>query len=82
MAILELADTEYRGLINIAGPKAINRYDLGCRIAKYFGLKTDLLRPVEAKELNLNRPLNCTLESSKATNILSTLIKPISKTFT
>lgn len=81
-AILELADTDYRGLINIAGPEAINRYDLGCRIANHFGLDTDLLKPVKAKQLNLKRPHSCSLDSSKATNMLNTLINPINKSFT
>ncbi|NIP29467.1 MAG: sugar nucleotide-binding protein, partial [Candidatus Dadabacteria bacterium] len=76
-AILELADTDYRGLINIAGPEALNRYELGCGIANYFGLTTELLKPVEAKQLGLTRPSNCTLDSSKATNMLNTHIRSI-----
>jgi dTDP-4-dehydrorhamnose reductase len=33
-ALLELAANDYRGILNIAGPDAINRYDLGVLIAQ------------------------------------------------
>lgn len=76
-AILELAETNYIGLINIAGSEAINRYELGCRIADHLGLDKNLLKPAKAGRLNLNRPLNCTLDSSFATELLNTPIESI-----
>ncbi|NIP37698.1 MAG: SDR family oxidoreductase, partial [Candidatus Dadabacteria bacterium] len=81
-AILELAETDFKGLINIAGPEAANRYELGCKIANHFGLDTDLLKPVKAEELNLKRPLKCTLDSARVGNILSTNIRSLNKIFT
>ena len=70
-AILELSDRDYRGLINISGPEALNRYELGCAIASRFKLDTDLLNPVKAEELAVKRPLSCTLDSSKARALFS-----------
>ena len=80
-ATLELAETDYRGIINIAGPEALNRYDLGKKIANHFKLDTNLLKPVKAEQLDIVRPLNCALDSTPAKNMLDAHLKPISEIF-
>jgi len=80
-AILELADLDFKGIINIAGPEALNRYDLGKKIAYHFNLDTNLLKPVKAEQLDVKRPLNCTLDSTLAKNMLDAHLKPISEIF-
>jgi len=80
-AILELSETDYRGIINIAGPEALNRYELAKKIANHFMLDANLLKPVKAEQLDINRPLNCTLDSTLAKNMLDAHLKPISEIF-
>jgi dTDP-4-dehydrorhamnose reductase len=80
-AILELAELDFKGIINVAGPEALNRYDLGKKIANYFKLDTNLLKPVKAEQLDIIRPLNCTLDSTLAKNMLDAHLKPISEIF-
>lgn len=80
-AILELSETDYRGIINIAGPEVLNRYDLAKKIAKHFKLDTSLLKPVKAEHLDVKRPLNSTLDSTLAKNMLDAHLKPISEIF-
>ncbi len=80
-AILELSETDYRGIINIAGPEVLNRYDLGKKIANYFKLDINLLKPVKAEHLDVKRPLNSTLDSTLAKNMLDAHLKPISEIF-
>ncbi|MCH7926760.1 MAG: SDR family oxidoreductase [Candidatus Dadabacteria bacterium] len=77
-AILELAENDYTGIINIAGPEALNRYQLGMNIANHFRLDTNMLKPVKAEDLGIERPLSCTLDSSKANKILKTKIRRLS----
>jgi len=77
-AILELSETDYRGIINVAGPEALNRYDLAKKIANHFKLDTNLLKPVKAEQLDVKRPLNCTLDSTKANKILNMKITKLS----
>jgi dTDP-4-dehydrorhamnose reductase len=80
-AILELAELDFKGIINVTGPEALNRYDLGKKIANYFKLDINLLKPVKAEQLDINRPLNCTLDSTLAKNMLDAHLKPISEIF-
>jgi len=70
-AILELAELDFKGIINVAGPEALNRYDLGKKIANYFKLDANLLKPVKAERLDIKRPLNCALDSTKAKFLLN-----------
>ena len=76
-AVLELAESDIQGIVNVAGPEALNRYELGKKIADHFKLDADLLKPVKAKALKIDRPLNCTLNCNLAASLLDTEIKPI-----
>ena len=78
-SILRLSHTKFRGLINIAGPESMNRYELGLKIAVCMGLDKNLLRPVLSIDINAERPLNCTLDSSIAYSYLKFKSRKISE---
>ena len=42
-ALLELADGSFSGVLNVAGPDAISRYDLGVLVARRAGLDPALI---------------------------------------
>ena len=53
-AIIELSQTNFCGLLNIAGTEPMNRYKLGSIIADYYGLDKDLIRPALSTETRNN----------------------------
>jgi dTDP-4-dehydrorhamnose reductase len=77
-ALLELARLDYRGLLHVAGPEVMHRYALGLALAAHFGLDPAALVPGLSAESGLNRPLNCTLNSSQAYALLKTPIRGVS----
>jgi len=42
-ALVELIEHPYRGILHIAGPERLSRYELGCRIAAHYGLDASRL---------------------------------------
>ena len=77
-ALLELARLDYRGLLHVAGPEATHRYALGLALAAHFGLDPAPIVPCLSAASGLNRPLNCTLNSSRAYALLKTPIQGVS----
>lgn len=37
-----------KGIFNVGGPEYMNIYELACRVARFFGLKEDLINPVDS----------------------------------
>jgi dTDP-4-dehydrorhamnose reductase len=77
IALLELATLDYRGLLHVAGPEVIHRYALGTVLADHFGLDPSLIGPALSAESGLNRPLDCTLDCSRAYTLLKTPIRGV-----
>lgn len=77
-ALLELAALDYRGLLHVAGPEVSHRYALGLALADYFGLDPSFITPALSAESGLNRPLDCTLDCSRAYRLLKTPIHGVS----
>lgn len=71
-ALLELAELDYRGVLNIAGEQVLSRYELGVRVARFFGLDPAGITPALAVESGLVRPLDCTLDLGLARRLLQT----------
>ena len=80
-ALLELTSLDYRGLLHVTGPEVCNRYMLGMALADYFDLDKSLIRPALSAESGLNRPLDCTLDCSRAFDLLETPIQGLSAMF-
>ena len=59
-AVIKLIDVEFAGILHIAGPERLSRYEFGQRIAKALDIQVEIL-PALASESVLIRPKDCTL---------------------
>lgn len=65
-AISLLVMTDFKGLINISGPR-VSRYELAVRIAEEFGLDSGLVKEAaDVKTLNAKRPFDSSLDNALA----------------
>ncbi|MFW6115422.1 MAG: SDR family oxidoreductase [Chloroflexota bacterium] len=71
-ALLELAAHPYRGVLHVAGPQDLSRYAFGVRLARVHGVDPAGITPALSRESGLIRPLDCTLDSSRAQTLLRT----------
>ena len=70
--VVELAGLEYTGMLHVAGAQALSRYEFGVRLARFHGLDPASLIPARSRESGLRRPLDCTLDCSRARALLRT----------
>jgi dTDP-4-dehydrorhamnose reductase len=79
-AVLELAGSDYAGLLNVAGPEALNRAEMGRLIARSHGLDPSRIPTSTLAEGNLGpRPADVRLDSTRATTLLTTRLRPASE---
>ncbi len=71
-ALWELADGDYNGVLHVAGAQALSRYEFGARLARFHGVAPDPIRAMSSRASGLIRPLDCTLDCSKARTLLRT----------
>jgi len=71
-ALLELATMDYAGVLHIAGRQALNRYEFGTRLLRFWGVDLTGVVAASAATSGLTRPLDCTLDTTKARGLLST----------
>ncbi len=74
-ALLELAATDYAGILNVTGADAISRYDLGVLVARRDGLDPAKLPAARLADLHLNRPTDVRLRTEIAASILRTRLR-------
>jgi dTDP-4-dehydrorhamnose reductase len=81
-AIISLAQKRVNGIINISGGERISVYELSKMVASAFELNSELLVPVKSSELPepAKRPLDSSLNISKAKNLLDFNPTPIANT--
>ncbi len=70
-AIVELADLDHTGPIQIAGAQAMSRYEFGTALLRFHGISTEAVEAIPSPT-GSQRPLNCTLDSSLARSLLET----------
>jgi dTDP-4-dehydrorhamnose reductase len=65
--LLEMIAKQLTGVYNVVAPGHLSKYDFGVRIARLFGLNSDLIRPVTAEKENRGAPrsLNLSLNPDK-----------------
>jgi dTDP-4-dehydrorhamnose reductase len=68
-AVLELAGSDLGGLLHVAGPDAVSR----CEFARL--LAGSDVRCAKSTDLGIARPLDCTLDSSRASSLLRTRLR-------
>jgi dTDP-4-dehydrorhamnose reductase len=76
-ALLELAQLPYTGILHVAGAERLSRYEFGVALAEYFHLSTTSLIPCKSAESGMIRPLDCSLDITRAKNLLETKLKGI-----
>jgi len=77
-ALVELIDHDYRGVLHVAGPERLSRYELGLRIAAYHGRDPSPgIVAGTVADSGLVRPRDCTLDIARARRILRTLLRPL-----
>lgn len=78
--LIELAERDITGILNVAGPEKLSRWTFGSALIKAMGYNPDeVARPTRAAEIAPKRPRNCTLVLDKALSLLKTPLIPISE---
>ncbi|MFG3554702.1 SDR family oxidoreductase [Micromonospora sp. NPDC047557] len=76
-AVLELACSSYAGLLNVAGPDAVSRAELGLLVAERFGLDATGLKTTTAAAAGVVRPSDVRLDSARAAGLLRTRLRGV-----
>jgi dTDP-4-dehydrorhamnose reductase len=76
-AIVELAGLDRApsipsGVLHVAGAQPLSRYQFGLRLLRFHGLDPSPIVPARSRESGLHRPLDCTLDCSRARALLRT----------
>lgn len=74
-ALLELAQVEYAGVLNVAGADALSRYELGVLIARRWDYDPARLRAITTVESGLRRPTDVRLDIRRAQRLLKTELR-------
>ncbi|MEO3747305.1 sugar nucleotide-binding protein [Plantactinospora sp. B5E13] len=74
-ALLELAGNGYRGVLNVAGPDVVSRYDLGLLVAARDGLDPAAVPAARLADLGVRRPGDVRLRLERATALLRTRLR-------
>lgn len=76
-ALLELSESSHTGILHVAGPDSLSRYQLGVLLAKAYGRDPKQLPTGLASQFPTPRPLNCTLDISPAQSLLKTRLRSV-----
>ncbi len=71
-ALVELAELDYRGVLNLAGTQALSRYEFGVKLMRALDGDPAQLIPLSSAASGLVRPRDCTLNVSRAQKLLQT----------
>ncbi|MBI4787755.1 MAG: SDR family oxidoreductase [Chloroflexi bacterium] len=75
-ALLELATSGYSGILNVAGPQRLSRYDFGVKLAHALGVEPRFA-PALSAPTETSRPRDCTLDISRAQTLLRTRLRGV-----
>ncbi|MFC0005307.1 sugar nucleotide-binding protein [Micromonospora siamensis] len=76
-AVLELVPGDHAGLLNVAGPEAVSRAELGLLVAHRFGIDPTGLKTTTTLAAGLRRPTDVRLDSSRAVALLRTRLRGV-----
>jgi dTDP-4-dehydrorhamnose reductase len=76
-ALLELAGRDEAGIINVAGPDTVSRYEFAFLLAQAHGLSGERILSSRLADSGLVRPANCALDSSRARALLGTRLRGV-----
>ncbi|GIJ30100.1 dTDP-4-dehydrorhamnose reductase [Micromonospora qiuiae] len=78
-AVLELAASDYAGPLNVAGPDAVSRADLGLLVARRAGVDPAALKTTTTAEHGLVRPAVIRLDTTRAAALLRTRLRGVTE---
>jgi dTDP-4-dehydrorhamnose reductase len=76
-ALLELADRDERGILHVAGPDTVSRYEFAFLLAQAHGLSGERILRGRLERSRPDRPANCALDSSRARRLLQTRLRGV-----
>jgi len=76
-AVVELAAHDYAGIINVAGPDALSRYELGRLVVKAYNLSPSELLTTTVAASGLHHPADVRLDSTLARSMLRTRLRAL-----
>ena len=74
-ALIELAQTSFAGVLNIAGPQPLSRFEMGWRLARRMDLDPQGISAGRSQDSGLSRPRDCTLDVRLARRLLRTPLR-------
>ncbi len=78
-AVLELVPSDYAGLLNVAGPDAVSRAELGLLVAGNLGLDPTGVKTATAVAADVYRPAEVRLDSTRAAGLLRTRLRGVTE---
>jgi dTDP-4-dehydrorhamnose reductase len=72
---------EFAGLLNVAGPEAVSRVELGRLVAAHYGLDGAGIRAGSVAASGLVRPERVVLDVTRASALLRTRLRPVSEVY-
>ncbi len=75
VALLELGETDYAGVLNIAGAERLSRYEMGTLLVRALGHDPAKIGAGLSADLPVRRPRNCALTSGRASELLRTRLR-------
>jgi dTDP-4-dehydrorhamnose reductase len=76
-ALLELATTDANGILHVAGADHVSRSEFARLVVLARGGDPDRLRSGSFRDLGLERPAHCALDSSRARELLGTPLRGV-----
>lgn len=76
-AVRELVASDRAGPLNVAGPDAVSRAELGLLVARHLGLDPGALKTTTAVAAGVRRPAEVRLDSSRAAGLLRTRLRGV-----
>jgi dTDP-4-dehydrorhamnose reductase len=76
-ALLELSGREEAGILNVAGPDTVSRYEFAVLLAQAHGRSGERILRSRLARSGLVRPANCALDSSRARALLRTRLRGV-----
>lgn len=80
-AVLELVASDHAGPLNVAGPDAVSRAEMGLLVARRLGLDPGGMKTTTSAGARLLRPSEVRLDSSRAADLLTTRLRGVRELF-
>jgi dTDP-4-dehydrorhamnose reductase len=76
--LLELAGLDVTGILNVAGPQPLNRYEYGTALLRALGYNVEMVaRTATAAEIAPHRPRDCTLRLDRVRALIQNPLIPL-----